>query len=108
MNLMLKDTDCMLYEKCQGAEKAFCEDWKTLVDIDSPTGYTEGITKVGRIIISKLQAIGAQVHTFPAGEGSEEVHVRGTLRGRGKGRILLQAHMDTVMPVGSAAKRHSA
>ena len=53
MHLMLKDEDRVLYEKCQAAEKAFCEDWKTLVDIDSPTGYTEGITRVGRIIIAK-------------------------------------------------------
>lgn len=105
MNLMLKDEDRVLYEKCQAAEKAFCDDWKTLVNIDSPTGYTEGITEVGRIIISKLRSIGAKVDTFPAGEQSEAVHVCGTLMGRGKGSILLQAHMDTVMPVGSAAKR---
>jgi glutamate carboxypeptidase len=96
MNLMLKDEDRVLYEKCQAAEKAFCEDWKTLVDIDSPTGYTEGIIRVGSIIISKLRSIGAQVDTYPAGANSDEAHVCGTLTGRGKGSILLQAHMDTV------------
>ncbi len=104
MKDMLIEKDQALYEKCQAAEKDFIKDWETLVNIDSPTNYGEGMNKVGGIIIEKLKELGASVEVIPSSkyEGS---HVVGTFTGKGKGRILIMAHMDTVLPVGTAAQR---
>jgi glutamate carboxypeptidase len=96
--------DAALYARCEAAKKRFIQDWELLVNTDSPTGYGEGLIKVGNIVIDQLKAMGAEVATFPTGEG-QGFHLTGTVKGEGQGKILLLAHMDTVLPVGSAAKR---
>lgn len=102
---MLSDKDQILYEKCLAAENEFKEDWKTIVNIDSPTGYGEGLTKVAYCVIDKLKSIGAEVKIYPISNKDEGFNVVGSIEGNGKGSILLLAHMDTVQPLGSAAKR---
>jgi len=97
--------DNTVYAKAQAAEKDFFDLWKAIVDIDSPTGYGEGLVKVGNIVCDELRATGAQVETYPAAGASEGMNVSGSLKGHGGGSILLLAHMDTVHPVGSVAKR---
>ncbi|MEL7566212.1 MAG: M20/M25/M40 family metallo-hydrolase [Dehalobacterium sp.] len=103
--MMLSDKDRELYKKCQEAEKEFIEDWKTIVNIDSPTGYGEGLTRVGNFLIDKLESIGAKTEIYPVANKDEGFNVVGSIEGSGKGCILLLAHMDTVLPVGSAAQR---
>lgn len=103
--MALSDKDQILYEKCLAAENKFIEDWKTIVNIDSPTAYGEGLTKVAYFVIDKLKSIGAEIKTYPISNKDEGFNVVGSIEGNGKGSILLLAHMDTVLPVGSAAKR---
>lgn len=96
--------DAALYARCEAAKERFIRDWELLVNTDSPTGYSEGLVKVGNIIVDRLKTMGAEVNIFPTGEG-KAFHLTGAIKGSGKGKIMLLAHMDTVLPVGSAARR---
>ncbi len=93
-----------IYQRCQAAEAELINDWKTLVNIDSPTGYGEGLTRVGTIVAEKLKSFRAEVEIHPISKDAG-FNVVGTLKGKGKGSILLLVHMDTVLPVGSASQR---
>ena len=103
-NMVVKK-DLDVYEKCLRAEPAFVSAWETLVNIDSPTGCEEGLGKVRGWIADRVNEMGARVYYYPADPGSEEGHIAGEWHGKGKGSILLLAHMDTVLPVGSASER---
>ncbi|WP_223471995.1 MULTISPECIES: M20/M25/M40 family metallo-hydrolase [unclassified Pseudomonas] len=74
-----------------------------LVNIDSGSGYVPGLTQVGDIAIDELQKLGATIEKVPNSDGTQ--HILATLKGTGKAKILLMAHMDTVFKEGSAAER---
>ncbi|UZE25562.1 M20/M25/M40 family metallo-hydrolase [Pseudomonas sp. B21-056] len=74
-----------------------------LVNIDSGSGYVPGLTQVGDIAIDELKKLGASIEKVPNSDGSQ--HILATLKGTGKAKILLMAHMDTVFKEGSAAER---
>jgi glutamate carboxypeptidase len=105
MSEKIDRADHIIYEKCQLNKKQFIEDWETLVNIDSPSRYGEGLSKVGNIVAKKLKSFGCKVETHSVKEKDEGFNVVGELTGNGKGSILLLAHMDTVLPVGSATQR---
>ena len=94
-----------LYKKCKEHESQFIRDWEKLVSIDSPSCYGEGLTKVGNFVADKLTVLGATVEIQTVANKDEGFNVVGTLMGKGKGSVLLLAHMDTVLPVGAAAER---
>lgn len=102
---MLQNKDELLYQRCQEAYPAFLNLWQTLVNIDSGTGYGEGLTQVGHIIVQFLKELGADITTVPVQEGQRGFHIVATLRGTGTGKVLALAHMDTVFPQGTAATR---
>lgn len=97
--------DQSLYAACEKAQQDFITLWERLVNIDTGTGYGEGINQVVAIVAEQLKALGASVEIIPAENAKEGSHVVGKFEGQGKGRILAMAHMDTVFPVGTAAKR---
>jgi Acetylornithine deacetylase/Succinyl-diaminopimelate desuccinylase and related deacylases len=105
MNNPIIARDPVVWGKCQAAEESFIADWRKLVNIDSPTGYHEGLAKIRTILLDKLQALGAETILYPSGPDQKDIHLAGTLTGAGAGSILLLAHMDTVLPVGSAVQR---
>ncbi|WUR14362.1 glutamate carboxypeptidase [[Empedobacter] haloabium] len=72
-----------------------------LVDIDSGTFSAKGLDDVGAIAAAELTRLGARVETFPATPALSK-NLVATLDGKGKGRILLIAHMDTVFGDGTA------
>ena len=74
-----------------------------LVNIDSGSGYVPGLTQVGDIAIDELKKLGATIEQVPNSDGTQ--HILATLKGTGKAKILLMAHMDTVFKEGSAAER---
>jgi glutamate carboxypeptidase len=94
-----------VYGECQAAESELQKDWETIVNIDSPTCYGEGLVKVGNFVADKLLSLGADVKKHSVKNKDEGFNVVGTIKGSGKGSILLLAHMDTVLPVGSALQR---
>ena len=76
-----------------------------LVNIDSGSGYEPGLSKVSAIVVEELKKLGATIETFPNTPPDKSNHVIATLKGTGKAKILLMAHMDTVFKEGSAAAR---
>ena len=78
---------------------------KQVVDIDSGTGDVEGGSKAAAILAGRLGAIGADVQAVPAEAPGLPENLVATLKGTGKGRILMIGHMDTVFEPGEAARR---
>lgn len=77
---------------------------KDLTAIDSQTGDKEGAAKIHAILIPRLKALGADVQVSPSENPDVADNVIATLTGKGKVRILIIAHIDTVYPRGTAAK----
>ena len=90
------------------AEKARPDQLKLLeqvVNIDSGTGDVEGGRKVAAVLTARLEALGMTVEKVAAEAPSLPENLVGRLKGTGKGRILIIAHLDTVFEPGTAAKR---
>ncbi|CAM3071892.1 glutamate carboxypeptidase [Pseudomonas gessardii] len=75
-----------------------------LVNIDSGSGYEPGLTQVRDIAVAELKQLGFSIELVPDAAANNS-HVIATLKGKGKAKILLMAHMDTVFKEGSAAER---
>jgi glutamate carboxypeptidase len=76
---------------------------QTIVQIDSGTNDVPGVTAVASAVKAELIQIGADTRSVPASAPNLADNVVATLKGTGKGRILLIAHMDTVFPHGTVA-----
>ena len=90
------------------AEQARPEQLKLLeeiVNIDSGTGDVEGGRRVAAVLIPRLKALGFAVESVPAEAQGLPENTVATLKGTGKGRILLIGHIDTVFGPGTVAKR---
>ena len=75
-----------------------------LVNIDSGSGYEPGLTQVRDIAVDELKQLGFTIELVPD-KAANNSHVVANLKGTGKAKILLMAHMDTVFKEGSAAER---
>jgi glutamate carboxypeptidase len=74
-----------------------------LVNIDSGTYCKRGIDACGQILTEELRTLGFQLETIPETDWGN--HVRAERVGLGKQRLFLSAHLDTVWPAGTVAKR---
>jgi glutamate carboxypeptidase len=75
-----------------------------LVNIDTGSGYEPGLAQVRDIAVDELKQLGFSIQLVPD-KAANSSHVVATLKGTGKAKILLMAHMDTVFKEGSAAER---
>jgi len=75
-----------------------------MVNIDSGTFNGKGLDAVGAIATAELKRLGGRVETSSAAPAAGH-NIVATFTGKGKGRILLVAHMDTVFADGSAGSR---
>jgi len=82
-------------------QDAFLDDLAALVNVDCGTYTKEGVDQVGRWLESRLNRMGAEVTRFPQQEFGD--FLLGRWRGRGRGRVLIVAHLDTVYPPGTVA-----
>lgn len=71
-----------------------------LVNIDSGTGHTPGIEAILDILEPRLKELGLTTRRFPSPVGPHLV-----AEGSREPRVLLMGHIDTVFPVGTAARR---
>lgn len=78
---------------------------RTLVNIETPTREVGGMVELGDILAARLTALGAEVEKIPTAAPAHGSVIVGRFAGTGTARILLIAHMDTIYPVGSLAKR---
>jgi glutamate carboxypeptidase len=76
-----------------------------VVDLDSGTGDVEGGRKVAALLAPRLQALGMTVEAVPAEAPGLADNLVARLQGKGRGRILLIGHLDTVFGAGTVAKR---
>jgi glutamate carboxypeptidase len=76
-----------------------------LVNIDSGTGDVEGGRKVAGVLEPRLKALGMTIESVAAEEAGLPENTVATLTGRGKTRILMIGHIDTVFETGTAQRR---
>jgi len=76
-----------------------------VVDIDSGTGDVEGGRKVAAVLIPRLEALGMTIESVPAEQAGLAENTVATLTGRGKSRILMIGHIDTVFEPGTVQRR---
>jgi glutamate carboxypeptidase len=74
-----------------------------LVDIDSGTGQVEGINRIIDYLHRWLNEAGYSVTLHDSGQFGRNLVAR--RQGKGRLRLLLVGHVDTVYPPGSAAER---
>ena len=98
-------SDAKVWAAAQAARGAQLQLLEQVVNIDSGTGNVEGGNRVGEILASRLRALGMDVQAVPAEAPGLANNIVATLRGHGKGRILLIGHLDTVFEPGTAARR---
>jgi len=76
-----------------------------VVNIDSGTGDVEGGGRVAAVLSPHLKAIGMSVESVPAEAAGLPDNTVATLTGRGKTRILMIGHIDTVFGPGTVRRR---
>jgi glutamate carboxypeptidase len=89
----------------QAARSAQLQLLEQVVDIDSGTGDVEGGRKVAGVLIERMKALGMTIESVPAEQAGLAENTVATLTGRGKSRILLIGHIDTVFEPGTVARR---
>ena len=75
-----------------------------MVNIDSGTFNGRGLDAVGALATAELKKLGGRIETSSAAPAAGH-NIVATFTGKGKGRILLVAHMDTVFADGTAKAR---
>jgi glutamate carboxypeptidase len=89
----------------QSARVAQLQLLEQVVNIDSGTGDVEGGRKVAGVLIERLKALGMTIESVPAEQAGLAENTVATLAGRGKSRILMIGHIDTVFEPGTVQRR---
>src|SRR5579859_5472205 len=97
--------DARVFAAAQAARSSELKLLEEAVNIDSGTGDVAGGRKVADVLIARLKALGMTVESVPAEEAGLAENTVATLAGRGKTRILMIGHIDTVFEPGTAQKR---
>lgn len=74
--------------------------WQDLVNQDSPASYREGVDLVAKRVFKELEESGASTRWDEEGKA-----LIAEIPGDSRAPVLLLGHMDTVFPVGEAARR---
>ncbi len=74
-----------------------------LVNVDCGTGNKPGVDQVGRLFRSYLREAGFELLDYPLDQYGD--CCLASLYGRGKARLMLLGHLDTVYPPGTVAER---
>lgn len=103
-----------LLERARSAQPQLVDTLRQLVEIESPSNDRDGLDKIAALLRDKFTALGATVELHEAGPGAVKLQgnperlgraVLAGFSGTGSARILLLAHMDTVHPRGTLARR---
>lgn len=74
-----------------------------LINIDSGSGQVEGVNKIITLLEQWASEIGCTTRQYPTDNFGNNLVIR--REGRGKLRLLLVGHIDTVYPAGAAQRR---
>ena len=81
----------------------YIEELRQLCAIECPTAFKPGVDEAGAWVRRWLAGRGWPIREWPDAQAGDSLVV--SVRGRGRLRVLLAAHLDTVYPVGTAAAR---
>lgn len=95
--------DAALFAAAEKAQPALLEQLKTMVLIESGSKDVAGLARMAELVEGQLKSLGFATERRKATAGAGADIVVGTLKGSGKRRVMLQAHMDTVYPQGILA-----
>ena len=103
---MTPDTvDAELIRRLEGTLAGWMPDFQAdlawLVARDRGSEYKPGVDAAANWMLEKLRALGCDTAVYPSDQYGNAV--AGTLKGRGRSRVLLVAHLDTVWPHETAA-----
>lgn len=102
--LAIGDPVDKILQLARAERSAAVKTWKSLVNIDTGSGYEKGLARAEGLLVKALKALGATVKTTPAAPSAGD-NIVGVLRGKGEAKILLMIHYDTVFPRGETARR---
>ncbi|MDM0113510.1 glutamate carboxypeptidase [Variovorax sp. J22R133] len=92
--------DARLLAAAEKAQPALIDSLKEMVLVESGSLNSEGLLKMADITDGRLKALGFKTQRVKTTSGAPAEIVVGTLKGTGKRKLMLQAHMDTVYPAG--------
>lgn len=96
--------DEAVLKAAEAAQPAVIETLQKLVLIESGSANLAGLLKVADYAQNQLNALGAKTERIKTTD-SDRVMVKGVLTGKGKLKVMLIAHMDTVYPDGILASQ---
>jgi glutamate carboxypeptidase len=99
------ESNAKVLTAAQAARSGQLQLLEQVVNVDSGTGDVEGGRKVAGMLIPRLKALGMTLESVPAEEPGLAENTVATLIGRGKTRILMIGHIDTVFEPGTAQHR---
>src|SRR5258708_28958750 len=97
--------DVKVWTAAEAARPAQLKLLEQVVNVDSGTGDVDGGRKIAAILSERLKALGYSIESVKAEADGLPDNTVATLKGSGKGRILLIGHIDTVFGPGTVAKR---
>jgi len=97
--------DAKVWAAAEAARPAQLKLLEQVVNIDSGTGDVEGGRRIAAILTERLKALGYTTESVKAEAEGLPDNTVATLKGTGKGRVLLIGHIDTVFGPGTVAKR---
>ena len=100
-----KGKDAKVWAAAERLRPAQIEMLEQVVNVDSGTGDVGGGRKVAGLLVPRLQALGMDVQTVAAEAPDLPENIVATLKGSGRGRILMIGHIDTVFGPGTVAQR---
>ncbi len=96
--------DPVLFAAAQSSAPAVLKSLEEMVNIESPTGDVAGIAAMAAYTKQRLEALGATVTLHPTANGVAGPIPVGVIKGTGRKKIFMTAHIDTVHPRGTLAQ----
>ena len=92
--------DCQnLFSVIDSLNKQYCDIWEEVCNIESPTGYKNGVDEVGNIFIKMAKERGWQVEVLEHEKAGNPICI--TINPESKNKpVVFSGHIDTVHPIG--------
>lgn len=95
-----------LYQACAAALPAYIANWKKLVNVDCGSRNGKGINQVANLLMEELKPLYPDIlEKIPMENPADGCHLLAVFKGKGRGRIMASAHLDTVFPAGTVSQR---